>query len=62
VITSESIVGVILRHLVSMHERRFMLQRRKDFAVGQPVIEDGADVIGVRLCRDKRSKALLVSA
>ena len=55
-------MGVILRHLVSMHERRFMLQRRKDFAVGQPVIEDGADVIGVRLCRDKRSKALLVSA
>ena len=45
-----------------MHERRFMLQRHKDFAVGVPVIEDGADVIGVRLCRHNRSKALLVSA
>jgi len=39
-----------------------MLQRRKYFAVGLPVTEDGADVIGVRLFRDKRSKALLESA
>jgi hypothetical protein len=45
-----------------MHERRFTLQRRKYFAVGLPVTEDGADVIAVRLCKDKRSKALLVSA
>jgi hypothetical protein len=39
-----------------------MLQRRKDFAVALRVTEDGADVIGVRLRKDKRSKSLLVSA
>ena len=39
-----------------------MLQRRKDFAIGLPVTEDGADVIGVLLCRHRRSKALLVFA
>jgi len=37
-----------------------MLQRRKDFAFGLPVIEDGADVIGVRLCGGERSEARLV--